>query len=702
VPPLPLKDRKKHCITKKNVILFFFHITLKEKQKYLVASPTPPNSSPSSPTAYGDKFIFTKDNQINQSTTNNFYTPVIVKNKKSHVETSAREETPTVNKPQKKSEFIVDSNSSAFEIPELNRDLPENYQMNYTHISPASQLPLEDVIKTKTKSRKFSDGLLKQTISNFGQNFKVFSKSKENKEYKENKESSNIDEENDYIYPSSNLLNTPLSVSSSASPSPLSSTSASSSTSSASTNPVNTHELNTPKSKTLPFPYKPVAYQFTDNNSFDQNTATTKQNVPTYNLPKTPPPQVEELNGAQKNRKSFKKLVQQIVDSDILSLKNANSVTPDSDLKHSGSSSSTCTTPTSSSSQSTTTTTIKTSPKLGRNLVFSKETTNSFDMDFNSNLYLKNNAYNNNLNVNNNNNNNKSKQNRNSTLTNYNETNLVLADNSEQKSNVALKKPSELYLNDKSLYKKDPGSVCEFLFNKLNQQETHSSNKPSNAKIIENQARFSSIKQTDLREKNPPLKAELYEASNFIDETLESSLVPPVAPVRNKIKRAIPVNDDLKRIYNNEAIKQAEAIADLADRQKKYQNENEVVPSSSSSPSSSSAASPHSYKKDQNSTEPSHTANNKTQAKVVYKLDFPIVNHYDNNLDTYKTPQPTKPNIYHNHNNHYLEPKNNQSKNSNRNGMYIDFDSQDAYELNSKKVEETQQAKKASNQEFVS
>jgi len=629
------------------------------------------------------------------TTTNNFYKPVsTVKNKKSHVETSAREETPPVNKPQKKSEFIVDSTSSAFEIPELNRDLPENYQMNYTHISPTSQLPLEDGIKAKTKSRKFSDGLLKQTISSFGQNFKVFSKSKENKEHKE---SSNIDEEHDYIYPSSNLLNTPLSISSSASPSPLSSTSASSSTSSASTNPVNTHELNTPKSKTLPFPYKPVAYQFTDNNSFEQNTTTTKQSVPTYNLPKTPPPQVEELNGAQKTKKSFKKLVQQIVDSDILSLKNANSVTPDSDLKHSGSSSSTCTTPT-SSSQSTTTTTIKTSPKLGRNLVFSKETTNSFDMDYN----LKNNPYNNNLNVDNNNN--KSKQNRNSNLINYNETNLIQAENSEQKSIVAIKKPSELYLNDKSLYKKDPGSVCEFLFNKLNQQETHSSNKPSNAKIIENQARFSSIKQTDLREKNPPLKAELYEASNFIDESLESSLVPPVAPVRNKIKRAIPVNYDLKRIYNNEAIKQAEAIADLADRQKKYQNENEVVPSSSSSPSSSSAASPHSYKKDQNSTEPSRIPNSKTQAKVVYKLDFPIVNHYDNNLDTYKTAQPTKPNINHNHNNHYLEPKNNQSKNSNRNGIYIDFDCQDTYELNSKKVEETQQsqAKKSSNQEFVS
>jgi len=360
-------------------------IYLLEKHKYLVTSLTPPTSSSSSPDTYEDTFLPAKDAQINQLTNqNNFFTPVNTKNnRKSIIETSAREEIAAVSKPQKTStEFAVESNKkSQLDATESNRDLVDNHQTNYAQLSPISQLshPPLDEIKTKSKSKKYPDGIIKHTLNSFGQNFKAFSKSKENKESPNN---SNNNEDNDYLIPSSNLLNTPLSISS-ASPSPLSSTSASSSASSASTNPANSRELiNTPKSKTLPFPYKPVAYQFTDNNNNDQNIALSKQSIPNYNLPKTPPPQDEEIP-IQKTRKSFKKLVQKLVDSDILSIKNANSEIPDSDYKKSGSSSSTCTTPT--SGHSTTTGTIKTSPKLGRNLFHSKETINSFDMDYNVN-----------------------------------------------------------------------------------------------------------------------------------------------------------------------------------------------------------------------------------------------------------------------------------------------------------------------------
>lgn len=38
---------------------------------------------------------------------------------------------------------------------------------------------------------------------------------------------------------------------------------------------------------------------------------------------------------------------------------------------------------------------------------------------------------------------------------------------------------SELYLNDKSMYKKDPGSVCEFLSNKLGPTTNHLSKLPT-------------------------------------------------------------------------------------------------------------------------------------------------------------------------------------------------------------------------------
>ena len=193
-----------------------------------------------------------------------------------------------------------------------------------------------DEIKTRAKPKKYPDGIIKHTINTFGQNFKVFSKFGS----KDTQVQSNS-EEQDPAAPI--LLNTPLSMSS-ASPSPLSSTSASS-TSSAS----NQQDFNTPKAP--PFPFKP------------HNLSDSREEKPV----------------SAANKKSFKRLVQLHSDFLVSHLKSANLETYNQD-----GSSSACTTPTSSQSTTTTTPTIKTSPKLGRTVFHSKETINSFDMDYNS------------------------------------------------------------------------------------------------------------------------------------------------------------------------------------------------------------------------------------------------------------------------------------------------------------------------------
>ena len=108
-----------------------------------------------------------------------------------------------------------------------------------------------------------------------------------------------------------------------------------------------------------------------------------------------------------------------------------------------------CTTPT--SCQSMVPATSKTSPKLAKNLFHSKETINSFnDLD---------------------NTNPSSNYNTSDTISS-----LTLSDHCEKtggKTAANSNSNSELYLCDKSMYKKDPGSVCEFLYNKLNQQATN-------------------------------------------------------------------------------------------------------------------------------------------------------------------------------------------------------------------------------------
>ena len=121
---------------------------------------------------------------------------------------------------------------------------------------------------------------------------------------------------------------------------------------------------------------------------------------------------------------------------------------------------------------------------------------------------------------------------------------------------------SELYLHDQSMYRKEAGSVCEFLSQKLEGKGAVRNNKDSSStlyydaeraqspsissldaslsssfnssnppqlptsssatssagskhfRINSTQAKFGSVKQVDLRHTNPPLKAELYMANN--------------------------------------------------------------------------------------------------------------------------------------------------------------------------------------------
>ncbi len=118
---------------------------------------------------------------------------------------------------------------------------------------------------------------------------------------------------------------------------------------------------------------------------------------------------------------------------------------------------------------------------------------------------------------------------------------------------AALKNNGELYLNDESMYTKEAGSVCEFLFNRLETSRVNNNPNPlrnnaspsvtsldatgslsssvnstathtpvttptivskSQFKLTHNQAKLSLGKQIDLRKANPPLKAEIHESIN--------------------------------------------------------------------------------------------------------------------------------------------------------------------------------------------
>lgn len=141
---------------------------------------------------------------------------------------------------------------------------------------------------------------------------------------------------------------------------------------------------------------------------------------------------------------------------------------------------------------------------------------------------------------------------------------------------------TELYLNDKSMSKKEPGSGCEFLTHKLNSNrqiklDIHSNNNiPKsvinhqnedavpfsdgsismlNFKHMVNSAKVSSSKEIDLRQMNQPMKAEFYESlplkqsDDQENKNSEESSEMPRPPARTKIQH--------KRFNMNESTRNA-------------------------------------------------------------------------------------------------------------------------------------------------
>lgn len=180
----------------------------------------------------------------------------------------------------------------------------------------------------------------------------------------------------------------------------------------------------------------------------------------------------------------------------------------------------------------------------------------------------------------------------------------LYSNSSNQRQNNISPDISELYLNDKSLYKKEPGSGTEFLLNKLNLQmqykfDLQNNNIPksflvnnhgqlddytksttdtnlnirnrapspytdltsisrsttnlqsnnNNIKLVQNNAKLSSSKQTDLRQMNPPMKAELLDSlppkqiPNEANRRSPESETPK-PPLRIKNKKLLINQDD--------------------------------------------------------------------------------------------------------------------------------------------------------------
>ena len=166
--------------------------------------------------------------------------------------------------PKKRDHLLVDANNNDLEMAvhsELTKEIFINNMVPYSPVSPAYTPPSSSsassshdehstrIKPAKQPTKKFTDGLIKHTITSFGQNFKVFNKFSHATNQQQASE----------LQSTAVAINTPVSISS-ASPSPLSSASASSSSSSSTyttpnphpnSNPVTSiqHEFNTPKSK---------------------------------------------------------------------------------------------------------------------------------------------------------------------------------------------------------------------------------------------------------------------------------------------------------------------------------------------------------------------------------------------------------------------------------------------------------------------
>ncbi len=184
--------------------------------------------------------------------------------------------------------------------------------------------------------------------------------------------------------------------------------------------------------------------------------------------------------------------------------------------------------------------------------------------------------------------------------------------NESVSSNERQRNHGELYLNDISLNKKEAGSVCEFLSNKLeiNKQITSNNNTSSlsvmsdlnsspflvksskNFVLSTNQAKLSSVKQTDLRQVNPPLKAELLDSlpnKTNIDTTNKRQELnnntntstnedQPKAPIRRSkklYKNEENINNKSEPILENSLSKSFEAKK-LGNYSIKYEKNNDV------------------------------------------------------------------------------------------------------------------------------
>ena len=234
-------------------------------------------------------------------------------------------------------------------------------------------------------------------------------------------------------------------------------------------------------------------------------------------------------------------------------------------------------------------------------------------------------------------------------------------------------------MNDQSL--KGLGSVSEFLLNQLNQNQKflQTSLKVSEPVPIKTQAggqaaKLSSSLKTDLRQMNPPMKAALYESPMTMlrENSTDDGESPPVAPIRTKIKRFIPVSEAPKSAAGSKSVSPRHIEISKNSESNVFVNPKQVSPASSSLSSSPSSSSPGS------------TTTN-TQSKPSSKSEFYYLNK--NNDDSSAS------------SNAQIEParaKPSAAKSASRQGIFLDFDNLE-YKVKTQDVQHKQP-----NSQFVS
>jgi len=247
-------------------------------------------------------------------------------------------------------------------------------------------------------------------------------------------------------------------------------------------------------------------------------------------------------------------------------------------------------------------------------------------------------------------------------------------------SSANSKASSEFYLNDQSL--KGLGSVSEFLLNQLNQNQKFlqtnlkMNETPANSRPIpvKTQAKLSSSHQTDLRQTNPPMKAELYESpgSMLRENSSEDSEPAPVPPIRTKIKRFIPIGDAPKLVNpkaETKSVSPRHIEINKSNENNIYGNHKQVSPASSlsSSPSSSS---------------PGSTSNNQNKSSSKSEFYYLNKNNDDSSASSNVQIEAAKPKS--------------SAKEAARQGIFLDFDNLE-YKVKNQEVQNKQP-----NSQFVS